>query len=203
MVIETLQSSLRNNGPSSYQTHEPVVYLYCNRNEPDRRDPTKVMQAIVKQLSLVLPSAGLPKPVVAAYEKSAKAGFASGSLQFQESKDLLVSLLHIFPQTTIIIDALDESDPSTRGRLLDTLTALMHSSTSSVKIFISSRDDVDIKLKLENVPNLYVEAQSSGDIERFIHREIAESPENRRLRNLPDGVRQQVIDTLVNKAGGM
>lgn len=203
MVIETLQASLRSNGPSGYQTHEPVIYFYCNRNEPDRRDPKLIMQAIVKQLSLALPSAGLPKPVVAEYDKRAEAGFASESLEFKESKDLLISLLHIFPHTTIIIDALDESDPLTRGLLLDTLTSLMHYSTSSVKIFISSRDDVDIKLKLENVPNLYVKTQNGGDIERFIHREIAESPENRRLLNLPDGVRQHIINTLVDKADGM
>lgn len=199
-VIETLRSLLQNNGPSNYQTHEPVVYFYCNKHEPDRRDPAKIMQAIVKQMSLVLPAAGLPKPVVAAYEKRVKDGFASGSLEFQESKDLLVSLLHIFPHTTIIIDALDESDPLTRGRLLETLTSLMHSSACSVKVFISSREDVDIKLKLENVPNLYIEAQNSGDIERFIHRELIE---NRRLLNLPDGVQEQITDTLMHKAGGM
>lgn len=161
------------------------------------------MRALVKQISLVFPSAGLPKPVVAAYEKRVEEGFASGSLEFLESKDLLVSLLHIFPRTTIIIDALDESDPLTRGRLLEALTSLMHSSTCSVKVFISSREDVDIKLKLEKVPNLYIEAQNSGDIERFIHREIRESIENRRLLNLPDEVRKKIIDTLVNKAGGM
>lgn len=176
------------------------MYFYCNKNEPDRRDPTKIMQAIVKQMSLVLPAAGLPKPVVAAYEKRVGDGFASGSLEFLESKILLGSLLHIFPRTTIIIDALDESDPLTRGRLLETLTSLMHSSACSVKVFISSRDDVDIKLNLEKVPNLYIEARNSGDIERFIHRELIE---NRNLLNLPDEVRKQIIDTLVKKAGGM
>lgn len=77
----------------SYQTYEPVIYCYCNRNEPDRRDPTTIMQVLVKQLSVVLP--GLPKPVVAEYDKRSKSG---GSLEFQESNDLLVSLLDIFPK---------------------------------------------------------------------------------------------------------
>lgn len=198
MVIETLGSLSQNDGS---QTHEPVVYFYCNRNEPQRRDPTVIMQALLKQMSGVFP--GLPKPVVAAYNERLKLGLASGPLSFQESRNLLVSLLEIFPQTTIIIDALDESDPVERWRLLEALTVIMHS-TSLVKIFISSRDDIDIKLKLEKAPNLYIEAQDNEeDIKRFIYREMAESTKNRRLSYLPVEIKQRIFSTLVEKANGM
>lgn len=202
MVIETIGSPLQNSR-SQHQTCEPVVYFYCNRNEPERRSPTTIMQAIVKQLSVALPASGLPKPVVAKYDERLKSGLAAGPLAFQESNLLLISLLDIFPRTTIIIDALDESDPTERGRLLEVLTAIMHSSTSVVKIFISSRDDIDIKLKLEKVPNLYIEAQDNGeDIKRFIHREM-ESAKNRRLYSLPDELKNEIISTLTKKANGM
>lgn len=161
------------------------------------------MQAIVKQLSVAFPAIGLPKPVVAKYDERLKFGLAAGPLAFQESNLLLISLLDIFPRTTIIIDALDESDPTERGRLLEVLTDIIHSSTSMVKIFISSRDDIDIKLKLEKVPNLYIEAQdNSEDIERFIHREM-KSTKNRRLYNLPDELKNKIISTLTKKANGM
>lgn len=166
MVIQNLESSL--------PADEPVVYFYCNRNEPERRDPTMIMQAIVKQLSVVLP--GFPKPVVAAYDKILEHGLASGSLGFEESHALLVSLLDLYHQTAIIIDALDESDPVKCGQFLELLTVIMHSSVSLVKAFISSRDDIDIRLALGNVPNLYISAQDNEeDIARFIHREMAVS----------------------------
>lgn len=196
MVIETVE--LQNT--ENHQTYEPVVYFYCNQNESQRRDPANIMQAIVKQLSVVLP--GLPKPVVAGYDKRVKSGLAAGPLGFCESSDLLVSLLEIFPQTTIVIDALDESDPAKRGQFLEALTTIMRSSTSVVKVFISSRDDIDIKLKLERVPNIYIEANNSEDIERFIHREMTE-PNNRRLFCLPDTQKKRIMSTLVKKANGM
>lgn len=200
MVIETIGSPLQNSR-SQRQIYEPVVYFYCNRNEPERRSPTTIMQAIVKQLFVALPASGLPKPVVVEYDERLKSGCAAGPLSFQESNLLLISLLDIFPQTTIIIDALDETDPMERGRLLEVLTTLMHSSTSVVKIFISSRDDVDIKLKLERLPNLYIEAQdNSEDIERFIHWEMTKSA---KLFNLPDELQTEIISTLTKKANGM
>lgn len=193
-MVETLESSL--------PTDEPVVYFYCNRNEPERRDPTTIMQAIVKQLSLVFP--GLPKPVVAAYDERFKSGLASGALRFEECHTLLVSLLDLYPQTTIIIDALDESDPEKRGQFLELLTTIMHSSASLVKVFISSRDDIDIKLALENVPNLYINAQDNReDIARFIHREMRNSIKNRPLCNLLEKLKNQIVSTLADKANGM
>lgn len=193
-MIETLKSSL--------SADEPVVYFYCNRNEPERRDPTTIMQAIVKQLSLVFP--GLPKPVVVAYDERLKNGLASGALSFEESHTLLVSLLDLYPQTTIIIDALDESDPGKRGQFLELLTTIMHSSTSLVKVFISSRDDIDIKLALKNVPNLYINAQDNKeDIARFIHREMRISSKNRPLCNFPEELKNQIVSTLADKANGM
>lgn len=202
MVIETIGSPLRDSR-RQHQTCEPVVYFYCNRKEPERRSPTTIMQAIVKQLSMALPSNGLPKPVVAEYDKRVKGGLAAGPLEFQESNLLLISLLDIFPRTTIIIDALDESDPIERGRLLEVLTTIMHLTTSVVKIFISSRDDIDIKLKLGGVPNLYIEAQdNSEDIKRFIYREIG-STKNRRLYNLPDELKNEIVSALTKKANGM
>lgn len=39
--------------------------------------------------------------------------------------------------------------------------------------FISSRDDIDIKIRLEKVSNRYIEAQDNKeDIERFIDQEL-------------------------------
>lgn len=172
MVIETLGAVSPNS--DSRERFEPVVCFYCNPNEPARRSPTKILQALVKQMSVVLP--GLPKSVVATYDRKVAQGLASGSLDFNESFDLLVSLLDLYSHSTIIIDGLDESDPSLRGQLLNRLEAIIHSLASIVKFFISSRDDADIKLKLEDVLNLYIHARdNSSDIALFIDRELAQS----------------------------
>lgn len=198
MVIETLGSRHQTGEHSFNGIYQPVVYFYCNRNDPQRRDPTTILQAIVKQVSLALP--GLPKLVVTEYDKRVKDGFASGSLGFQECYTLLVSLLDIFPQTTIIIDALDECDLVGRSRLLEVLTTIAQSS-ANVEIFISSRDDKDIKLKLNSLPNHYITAQDNkGDIKRFIDREIRKSITNHQLS---DPLRNRIQCALQKKANGM
>lgn len=148
-----------------------------------------------------MPLAGLPKPVVEEYDKQSKDGFASGELGFKSCASLLFSLLQIFPKTTFIVDGLDESYPQERGRLLDLFDTFMKSPENLIKIFVSSRDDVDIQLRLENSPNLYIEARDNQeDIIRFIHREMAA---NNRLFHLPDELKGRVIETLASKAKGM
>lgn len=155
----------------------------------------------MKQLSLAMPLAGLPKPVVEEYDKQSKDGFAWGKLSFKCCAGLLISLIQIFPKTTFIIDALDESNPEERGRLLDLLETFMKFPENLIKIFISSRDDLDIHFRLGNGPNLYIEAQDNQeDIIRFIHREMAA---RKRLFQLPDELKSRVISTLASKAKGM
>lgn len=157
------------------------------------------MQSLLKQLALVLP--GLPKPVVAKYHQRIQ---GAGSLEFTECTELLISLLHIFPHTTIIIDGLDECERMGRGRLLETLTTIVHSApaTSVVKLFISSRDDIDIKLRLDKVSNRYIEARdNTEDIKRFINRALHQP--SSRLSKLSETVKTKVLDALLAAAGGM
>lgn len=149
MVIEFLQSLPQSDGP--------VVYFYCKRDDPQRRNPEVIMQAILKHLCLALKN--LPSQVVQEYDKRQEKGHATGSLGFNECNNLVTSLLNIYSHTTIIIDALDESDPDERWQLLESFENIIHSATSPVKIFVSSRDDIDIKLRLEKVPNHYIDTK--------------------------------------------
>ena len=187
-------------------TSEPVTYFYCHRNEEPRRDPRIIMASIVKQLTVpVLPS--LPEQVVSSYDKRVKDGFASGCLELSECRDLIVSLLGIYSKVTIIIDALDEVLPDKRDQLLDALKVILGSSPK-VKIFVSSRNDVDIRLQLEQLPYHYIDAaDNQSDIERFVQREVERGIEKKKLLygrlDLNDDLTKEIIQTLVAKANGM
>lgn len=183
-------------------TQGPVVYFYCNRNDEERRSPTMIMQAFVRQLSVAMPS--VPNSLVVEYDKRVDRGL--GTLEFQECTDHFVTLVDRFPQTTIVIDALDESDPNERWKLIEALTATISSSSTLVKIFISSRDDLDIKLQFEKVPNVYIDVQdNSADIARFVRREVTQSIEKSIfLRpNITDEFKEEIICTIQEKANGM
>jgi hypothetical protein len=162
------------------------------------------MQSVVKQLSLVYPH--LPEYVVEEYNRRREDDFAAGFLDFEESQDLLISLLSAFPQTTIVIDALDENDVEERLRLLGALQDILRRTSSIVRIFVASRDDQDIKLHLEHVPNLFIKAEDNRhDIERFIHREVEHSINTRRLLRgqITNELKKRIISVIADGAKGM
>jgi hypothetical protein len=205
MIINNLQLS-SGDGYSKCGEQGAVVYFYCKRDEPDRQDPTKIMQSLVRQLSVQLPGCGVPKPVMNEYEEREKDAFSSRHLSFQECQKLIVSLLDIYPQTTIVIDALDEIDRESRKPFLESLNVIAQASKNLVKIFVSSRDDDDIVLEFEAIPYVYIDAaDNAGDIERFIHREISSSIDRRILLRgkVNDQLKRQIISSLVEKADGM
>jgi hypothetical protein len=106
----------------------------------------------------------------------------------------------------VLIDALDESDLRKRGNFLHALKKIIDNSTSLVKIFISSRDDGDIVLRLNEVPNLFIEARDNRqDIERFVKRELTRCIEERTLLsgNVSNDLKGEVSTVLINKANGM
>jgi hypothetical protein len=160
----------------------------------------------MKQLSVpFLPD--MPEQVVKSYDKRVKDGFASGCLELSECHDLIVSHLAIYSKATIIIDALDEIHPDSRGRLIDALKSIIDSSPN-VKIFVSSRNDVDIRMQLEQLPYHYINAtDNQSDIERFVRREVERGIERKSLLygrlDLNDDLTKEVMQTLVAKANGM
>lgn len=154
---------------------EGFAYFYCDRNEGDRQDPEVILRAIMKQLSH-LKAGYLHPPVVKHYLASRRAGFPSDSLAISESTDLILQLLDVYPKTTIIIDALDECDRKRREGLFESLQKIINSAPNLVKIFVSSRDDTDIKRQYATLPNLYIQASDNfHDINTFVDHQIEES----------------------------
>lgn len=129
----------------------------------------------------------------------------SNLLNVAESKNLLIQLSAKFLRTTIIIDALDECDPYTRGSLCDVLDDVV-SSSKLVKVFVTCRDDGDLRKKFEDSPNVYIqERDNSKDINHYIKSEIRACI---RRKALLGGVvdlelEQRIVHALENGAHGM
>ena len=94
----------------------------------------------------------------------------------EESQTVLADLFQLFPQITLVVDALDECDKKTRSHFVDILERLIAESSMPVKIFLSSRRDRDIKHRFEDGPNLEIKAiDNQDDISMFAKQEIAAS----------------------------
>jgi hypothetical protein len=134
-------------------------------------------------------------------------GFASGQLQVDESRQLIMQLIELYPQTTIIIDALDECDPDTRLELLQALEHILQRSASLVKVFVSSRDDQDIVLELSGYPNLAIDSQrNSDDIAQFVTTEVERLIQARKLLRYSTAqteMKKMIINKVIEGAAGM
>lgn len=206
-MIECINKERSNN-----RSPAPIAYFYCARNtsEPERADPDEIMRSILKQLSSSTSAVAVREPVAAKYKALKKEADETGceepsKLTITECKALVLELLSSNP-ATIIIDALDECDPARRYELLEVLDNIIQQSSNVVNIFVSSRDDNDIVCRLENSPNVIINATDNGkDIQRFIVSQVDQSIKNKRLLSgrVSGELKQQIINVLTEGAQGM
>lgn len=150
-----------------------VAYFYCMRTpaEPQRGQCDKILASLVRQLASVGPGKPVLLPVAKAYREAID-GFAEFEDQVwstEESETVLAALLEEYPAITIVIDALDEVQYGDRQILMNVFGRLMKNNSNLLKVFIASRNDLDIVLQLEGSPNIRIAAEDNQkDIESFL-----------------------------------
>lgn len=193
------------------KTTAPIAYFYCTRNitEPQCANPDEILRSILKQLSCSKSDVPIKEPTVNAYrEKKDEAdehGCDPEKLTVDECVQLTLKLLENDP-AVIIIDALDECDPTRRHEILTALDTIIRRSANLVKVFVSSRDDNDIVCRLTNSPNVFIHATDNGeDIRRFVFTEVHQSLRDQKLLSgvISDRMRNRIINTLIEGAQGM
>ena len=140
------------------------------------------------------------------YKTRIEDGLAAGPLSLQESISMLIRLTAKRRLSFIIIDALDECNRQERGHLLDALSEIMKESTGIVKIFISSRDDMDIVRSLAGGPNVLISAKSNqDDISTFVNIEVDKQIQKKRLLAglVSETLRHRIKQVLCDQAQGM
>jgi len=185
---------------------EAQAYFYCQRNEEGRMDPENILRTILKQLSSSGTNAHIVPPVLTAYRQREQNGTLADLLRMSEIRHLLVEVTNTYPQSTIIIDALDEIDRSSRKHLLLTLKDIVQSSKNLVKIFVSSRNEHDILHHLALFSSVHIEATDNGpDIERFVNVEIQARINDGEflLGEVSEDLKNHICRTLAEGANGM
>ena len=195
----------------TYENAAPVAYFYCQRNTADIQlsNPTEVLRAILKQFVLCKADWESESPTAKEYKRRREEADEDGSdverLDVSETTQHIIDAVVEMP-VTIIIDALDECHPDQRHQLLQALDLLLENSAHLVKVFVSSRDDIDIVLKLQKHRNIYIGVDDNKqDIDRFIQSEVQKAQsEGRLLKGMVSSQLQySVMKTLATKAQGM
>lgn len=120
---------------------------------------------------------------------------------------MLIKLAAGFPHTTIVLDALDECEPSTREQLFDVLDCIIAEATATpVKVFVTSRDDADLRRRFAVRPEVYIQDRdNSDDIACYVRAEIAECIRRGKLLDgdVSPELRDRVVRALEAGANGM
>jgi len=148
----------------------------------------------------------LLKPIVDAYKSRRSQGQQNSRLSLLESRALLVELADVYEQTTICIDALDEVEPSTRKNLLQALKFVMENSKNLVKIFATTRMDVDVARQFEMFPRIELQPDdNASDIERFIKESIQTGIADGELLDgaVDDDLKTEIWKVLSERSRGM
>ena len=140
------------------------------------------------------------------YERQELSGFSDGPPSLERCQELILETMECSRRIALIIDALDECALDTRDSLLRMLQNLSTSPVGEIKCFVASRNDDDIVLELEGVPNHYIKpADNKKDIQRFIEWRVSHSIQDRKLLrgNVSDELKEQIIMELSRNARGM
>ncbi len=124
-------------------------FFYCARStaEPERAKPVDIMGALLRQVTSSKPDLPIKECVAKEYEiRRRKADEDCSALKKLTVEDCTRLITEVAKETpvTIIIDALDECEEDKRYQLLEALDYLINHSLELVKVFISSRDDIDL-----------------------------------------------------------
>ncbi|KAI0528187.1 hypothetical protein F5B22DRAFT_584049 [Xylaria bambusicola] len=182
---------------------ESLAYFFCDRNRPDRQDPTAVLRSLVRQMSFQPRTQDIMACTHDLFMSKKSRGFASSELTMDECQSLMTQLSRSRPKSTIIIDGLDECNPKSRHALLEALDSIRTTSDPGiVRIFIASRDDNDIKDQFGGGEHLKIQAgDNQGDIEKYINNKMQSSRWCR--ERMSESTRINVLNTFKQKSQGM
>jgi hypothetical protein len=183
-----------------------LAFFYCDRAEESRRDPESILHTLVQQLAQTPSSNELLTPVRDGYVEREKEGQLASRLAINECRDLLVQLMAIHPQTTICIDTLDEVDPNSQLELLEALKHIVERSNTRIKIFVTTRMDIDILVQFEMFPRIELGPDDNvGDINRFVKEKVRSTIERKQLLNgnVPNAHQDEICQVLCDRCKGM
>jgi ankyrin repeat domain-containing protein 50 len=147
--------------------------------------------------------------LLTAYKNSRADGHAAGNFDTEECQKLIDAFVNQYPQTTLVIDSLDQyGDESSRGELLDFLHGLRSKSDKPLKVFISSRDDYDIRCQLDDDSNIMKRLSSKDtkeDIRLFLNAKVDEKLRRSKTwqRLISHTVLEEAIQTILDNSRGM
>lgn len=171
-----------------------IAYLYCNFNRQAEQSLGRILATLTRQL--FQERAQLPDTVKELYKTHRERATRPS---VDELRHVLQSLLGLYSQVFVVIDALDECESGVRSDLLDDLAAIQDSRGRTINVLVTTRFIPDTLQRFSQQPRIEIRA-SQSDVEMYLSSQMPKLAKCV-LRNnqLQDAIKQHIV----NAAEGM
>lgn len=186
MVIDHLTAN--KDGPK-------VIYFYFKGEDTIAQNPlAEILSMLVKQLCWNIEV--LPEKVLEFYRKSKSNARQPTS---DDLKMLFTECLNCLGKTYLVFDGLDEYEEKQRRHFLKFVNESV-SQQLNMKIFITSRDEIDIRLALRRCQysGIEVYSQTQDDVVKVVRHRVANE-----LAHIDAEFQEEIIKLLIEKSGGL
>ncbi len=180
-----------------------MAYFYCSgkigQSQARGTDPAIVFRSLVRQFAWT-GEGDIASNVTGKYKRMVEERPRGSAFSIEESSDILIQLINALPDTTIIIDALDEC--TLPYKLLRALQRIRNDTVGHMRLLVSGRNHIDVSSIIEECERTDLAVISDVmDIRSFIEKEVKYG-ENRLLRGTEPALEDRLIETLRTHAQG-
>ncbi|KAH0355642.1 hypothetical protein KCU83_g1722, partial [Aureobasidium melanogenum] len=193
-----LASNVVNHIQKSYAGKQTgLCFAYFSFTDPTFQDYTRLVALFLKQLYQQHDE--IPERLLKA-ERDAREPI--GVL----NTEMFTSVTELYPRVFIVIDGLDECPEERRSPILEFMVESSSDSSSNLKIFVSSRKELDISTQFAflNTPAIELKTGTiTPDIRSFVQHEASRLRIESKLRVRDDDLFEEIIQKLVEESNGM
>lgn len=191
--------------PDEQKIEQRLAFFYCDKGP--RGDPVQILRSLVAQLAWAVDGNSISKAVQNEHGVRKEAQRLGAKLTIEECSILLTGLVSN-KRVMIVIDSLDQCDDP--EKLLLNLRQLANGLNSSVKLFLSSRPEIQVLKVFPRAQKVNLDSSEQAtkvDIEDFVRSQVFDRTKLNIGPRLFNGKRRDLEDKLVrvvtNKSQGM
>ncbi|KAL1619009.1 hypothetical protein SLS54_006859 [Diplodia seriata] len=178
-----------------------IAYFYCDYKDEQRQQLPNILGAIACQLARQDASqrcfALLQDYHKACHPPERPASSPKTSMLLGLIRDMSIC----FDEVSIVVDALDECG-NNRTEVVESLAGLNDGALSNIRTAFLSRDELDIRMILEDFMHIPIAAHSE-DLKIFVAEEIEARIRKKKLRIKSPALKNEIMERLTHGADGM
>lgn len=173
-----------------------IIYVYCDYKDSSTHTVNALLSSLLRQLIEQTPRAESIAELSMILNENAKYRDPTEAELFTWVRTVSKDFNNVY----IFVDALDEYPELSRDALL--LRLQQFSQVGQTRLFLTSRPNIDIKSRLQNLSRIEI-AASAPDIEAYLRSEIQKSGRLALFIRKDSRLKQEIVDCVIGKAHGM